>query len=91
MVFFEKVGDLESHNKKISLMKTLKTILLAGVVSSPLAVFAHAGHGHENPLSPGHYLWNPEHAIPLALTLIVVLFLVGRKFLQIRAKKGGRS
>ena len=72
-------------------MKTLKTILLMGVVYSPLAVFAHAGHGHENPLSPGHYLGNPEHAIPLALTLIVVLFLAGRKLLQIRAKKEGRD
>ena len=74
-------------------MKTYKFILLAGATYSPLALFAHAGHGHENPLSPGHYLGNPEHALPLALaiTLIVVLFLIGRKVLQTRTKKEGRD
>ena len=60
---------------------------------SPLAAFAHAGHGHENPLSPGHYLGNPEHALPLALslTLIVVLFMIGRRILQTRTKKEERD
>jgi len=67
--------------------------LLTAATMSPLAVFAHAGHGHENPLSPGHYLGNPEHAIPLALTLtlIVALFLIGRKVLRTRAKKMERD
>lgn len=72
-------------------MKTLKTMLLSGVVFSPLAAIAHAGHGHENPLSPGHYLGNPEHAIPLALTLIVVLFFVARKLLLMKSRKEGRD
>ena len=74
-------------------MKTFKSILLAGVTFSPLALFAHAGHGHENPLSPGHYLGNLEHAFPLALavTLIVVLFLVAKRMLQTRTKKEGRD
>jgi hypothetical protein len=74
-------------------MKSFRSILLAAATMSPLAVFAHAGHGHENPLSPGHYLWNPEHALPLtlAVALIVVLFVVGKRMLQTRTKKEGRD
>ena len=30
---------------------------------------AHPGHGHENPLSPGHYITNPEHSVLLLLTV----------------------
>ena len=74
-------------------MKTFKYILLAGVTFSPFALFAHAGHGHEDPMGPGHYLGNPEHALPLALavTLIVVLFMAGRKVLLARTKKQERD
>jgi hypothetical protein len=32
---------------------------------------AHPGHGSENPLSPGHYVFNPEHAAPIVLALVV--------------------
>jgi hypothetical protein len=72
-------------------MKTFKSILLAIASFSPLAVFAHAGHGHENPLSPGHYLGNPEHVIPLALTILVVSLLIGRKLFQAKTKREGRN
>lgn len=73
-------------------MKKLKSILLAGVTFSPVALFAHAGHGHENPLSPGHYVGNPEHALPLALAIaLIVLFVVGKRMLQTKAKKEGRD
>jgi len=74
-------------------MKKFKSILLAGVTLSPLALLAHSGHGHENPLSPGHYLGNAEHALPLALavTLIVVMFLYGKRMLQTRTKKERRD
>lgn len=69
--------------------KIIKVIL--GVISlllTPLAMFAHPGHGHENPLSPGHYLANPEHFIPLALTIGAVLIaaLAYRAYL-IRSKQ----
>lgn len=43
----------------------------------PVITWAHPGHGHENPLSPGHYVANPEHFIPLALTVVVSLVLIG--------------
>lgn len=72
-------------------MKAIKSIVLGAAVVSPLAVLAHEGHGHENPLSPGHYLANPEHAIPLALVLAVVVFIIGRKIFQVRAKKEERK
>jgi len=56
-------------------MKTLKQSLIAVllVVFSIVTGQAHEGHGHENPLSPGHYIANPEHALPIVLTLIAVL------------------
>ncbi len=43
------------------------------ILLTPFALLAHPGHGHENPLSPGHYVANPEHFLPLALTIGVVL------------------
>lgn len=49
-------------------MKKLFAIVLA---SAPAVVFAHPGHGNDNPLSPDHYLGNPEHTIPLTLLIAV--------------------
>ena len=72
-------------------MKTVKSILLVGATLAPLSVLAHAGHGHDNPLSPEHFLGNPEHAIPLALTVAVVVFIIGRKIFQARGKKEERK
>jgi hypothetical protein len=72
-------------------MKAIKSIVLGAAVFGPLAVLAHEGHGHENPLSPGHYLANPEHAIPLALALAVVVFFIGRKIFHARTKKEERK
>ncbi len=68
-------------------MKTIKSIVLGAAVFSPLAVLAHEGHGHENPLGPGHYLANPEHAIPLALAVAVAVFFIGRKIFLTGTKK----
>ena len=59
-----------------------KLILTLGALSG-LPVFAHPGHGSENPLSPGHYVANPEHALPLTLTIaavvVVAAWLTSRK------------
>jgi hypothetical protein len=46
------------------------------ILLTPFALLAHPGHGHENPLSPGHYIANPEHFLPLALTVGAVLIAV---------------
>jgi len=43
---------------------------------APVVLLAHPGHGHENPLSPGHYIANPEHFLPLALTIGAALMVV---------------
>lgn len=55
-------------------MKRLFSTLLFAAGAIVLA--AHPGHGHENPLSPGHYTGNPEHALPLALTVAVATVLI---------------
>lgn len=58
-------------------MKTaMKKLLTAMLTIAPVFTFAHPGHGHGNSLSPEHYLGNPEHSIPIVLTLAVVA-LVG--------------
>jgi len=56
-------------------MKTLKqwSATATLVFISTFISHAHEGHGHESPLSPGHYIANPEHALPIALTLAAVL------------------
>jgi len=46
------------------------------ILLTPFALLAHPGHGHESPLSPGHYVANPEHFLPLALTIGAVLIAV---------------
>lgn len=53
------------------------------ILLTPFALLAHPGHGHESPLSPGHYVANPEHFLPLALTIGAVLIaaLVYRSYL----------
>jgi len=58
-------------------MKNLIKLLWANaLVVLPLISVGHPGHGHENPLSPGHYLGNPEHSIPLALTLAAATIFI---------------
>jgi hypothetical protein len=56
-------------------MKKVIHYLLAIVIMicAPQFSDAHPGHGHDNPLSPGHYVGNLEHLIPL---LIVVALSV---------------
>lgn len=59
-------------------MKSMFKIILSsvGMITTPAILMAHPGHGHENPLSPGHYVANPEHFIPLALTVGATLLAV---------------
>ncbi|HNV28721.1 MAG TPA: hypothetical protein PKJ83_06285 [Cyclobacteriaceae bacterium] len=65
---------------------TKKLILIVSTVI-PVFASAHPGHGHESPLSPGHYLANPEHYIPLALTIGAALLAVSIRYLFIRSKE----
>lgn len=61
-------------------MKKAICLLLA---LAAMPAIAHPGHGSENPLSPGHYVANPEHALPLTLTIaavvVVAAWLTSRK------------
>ncbi len=45
---------------------------LAGFATA-LKSMAHAGHGNDNPLSPDHYMKNPEHAIPITLAFVACI------------------
>jgi len=66
----------------------IKKLILLTITVLPVLAFAHPGHGHENPLSPGHYVFNPEHFIPLALTVAVTLSIVlGYRAYAIRSRQ----
>ena len=67
-------------------MKKLISLL---VVMTPIVVHAHPGHGHENPLSPGHYVGNPVHAWPLALSIAAGVVLLNW-LLYKRARKNAK-
>ena len=68
-------------------MKNLlhKIFGLAILMVMPGLLMAHPGHGHDNPLSPGHYIFNPEHALPVMLALVVS---VAFSWILIQANKG---
>ena len=53
----------------MKMKKPIIGLLLATVIFEPFRIMAHAGHGHDNPLSPGHYITNPEHSVLLLLTV----------------------
>lgn len=70
-------------------MKNLRSrfILIVALVM-PLVSIAHEGHGHEHPWSPGHFLANPEHSIPLTLSIaLVTVFAVKRYFFTKKERK----
>lgn len=54
-------------------MKKLITLI---PLASSLSALAHPGHGTQNPLSPGHYIANPEHSIPITLAIGTAVVLV---------------
>ncbi len=54
-------------------MKKIITLVLA---SAALPALAHPGHGSQNPLSPGHYVSNPEHSIPITLAVAAAVVLI---------------
>jgi len=64
-----------------------KKLILIALTVAPVFVLAHPGHGHESPLSPGHYVGNPEHYIPLALTVGATLLILSVRYLFIRSKE----
>jgi len=55
-------------------MKKIVLVLIATTVVSGLS--AHPGHGYGSPLSPGHYVSSPEHAIQLTLAIATGVILI---------------
>jgi hypothetical protein len=68
-----------------------KNLILITSFVTPVFALAHPGHGHESPLSPGHYLANPEHYIPLALTVGAALLVLSVRYFFIRSKERARK
>jgi hypothetical protein len=67
--------------------KLTRILLVVAAIISPVALLAHPGHGHENPLSPGHYVANPEHFIPLALTVGAAVLAVSAYRMYLNRQK----
>lgn len=72
-------------------MKTIaKTIVTVSAVFAPAIAWAHAGHGHDNPLSPGHYVTNPEHSVQLLLIVVASIafaWLINRSIRKLTEEK----
>jgi hypothetical protein len=68
-------------------MKKLLTFFLA---SSPLAAFAHGGHGIFDGNALMHYFASPEHAIPVAGIVLTVGIILFRRHRKAAAEKARR-
>jgi hypothetical protein len=72
-------------------MKTIvKTTLALVLLLGPTLLWAHAGHGHDNPLSPGHYVTNPEHSVQLVLIVsasVAFAWLINRSIKKLTEEK----
>lgn len=55
-------------------MKKVVSVLIATAMTSGL--WAHPGHGHGNPLNPGHFVTTPEHAMQLTLAIATGVILI---------------
>lgn len=70
--------------------KIAKTLVILSAVFAPAFVWAHAGHGHDNPLSPGHYVTNPEHSVQLLLIIVASIafgWLINRSIRKFTEEK----
>lgn len=54
----------------------MKKIIALIMATAALPALAHPGHGSQNPLSPGHYVSNPEHSIPITLAIAAAVVLI---------------
>jgi hypothetical protein len=57
----------------------MKKLLILTLLSTPVAGFAHAGHGHVDPGSLMHWLLTPEHAIPALIFACVFSWMLFRR------------
>ena len=48
-------------------------LILVVVLSSPLAVWAHPGHGTGDSDAATHYVTEPVHALPIGLVLSIIV------------------
>jgi hypothetical protein len=65
--------EVNSYFIKAYPMKKIITLVMA---FAALPALAHPGHGSQSPLSPGHYVSNPEHSIPITLAVAAVVVLI---------------
>ena len=57
------------------------------IIVTPVLSLAHAGHGHENPLSPTHYFVNSVHATQVALTITAAVIVAAWMWRRVTSKK----
>jgi hydrogenase/urease accessory protein HupE len=79
IIFYNKYrSDIRLLKSRENNMEKLARTIISVIclLLAPVVLLAHPGHGHESPLSPGHYIANPEHFLPLALTIAALLIAV---------------
>jgi hypothetical protein len=59
---------------------------LSGLLLLTLSTYAHEGHGVLHGHEPGHYLFSPEHGVPLLLVVFLIALFVGLRFWRAQKK-----
>lgn len=62
-------------------MKKIVLTLVSLLFLFPLITTAHEGHGVVN-TGPAHYVFSPEHAIPIVLAVVLIGYFLGKKILK---------
>lgn len=65
-------------------MKTKRWALSAVWAALPVVCMAHPGHGHEDPWSIAHLLVNPEHYVPIAIVISLIVMMIARHYVITR-------
>ena len=67
------------------MLRRSSLLVIISVITS-LPVLAHEGHGILHGHEPGHYLFSPEHALPVSLVTALLIFLLANRIWVLKKK-----
>lgn len=74
------------------MIRTTKGLLVALLLAVPMFAFAHAGHGSFSWDDIRHYIFSPEHAVPVvAIVLLGVTLIKAALYFNRADKKADHS
>jgi hypothetical protein len=69
------------------MIRSTKGLLVALLLAVPMLASAHAGHGHFSWDDIRHYVFSPEHTLPVVAIVLVGITLLKAAFYFRRADK----